>query len=58
MNFAQLRLDKWLQTNISHLGYIKLTSAQEKVIPIIAQNKNMIAISKTGTGKTASFFQF
>lgn len=41
--------------NLQEIGYAKLTSIQEKVIPLILEEKDVIAQSNTGTGKTASF---
>src|SRR6266480_2653507 len=41
--------------NLQEIGYNKLTSIQEKVIPLILEGKDIIAQSRTGTGKTAAF---
>lgn len=41
--------------NLQAIGYSKLTSIQEKVIPLILEGKDIIAESQTGTGKTAAF---
>lgn len=52
-------LDTWLNRNVRSLKYSKPTNIQLKVIPSILNNTSssvdLIAISKTGTGKTASF---
>lgn len=49
-------LDNWLSKNTKALQYKQATKIQETVIPHILQNKgNLIGISKTGSGKTASF---
>ena len=55
MSFTELGLDKWLLKNISYLKYESPTLIQEKIIPEILKRKSVIGISKTGTGKTASF---
>lgn len=55
MNFSTLGLDNWLLKNITSLSYKKPTNVQEKVIPKIIDDFDVVAISKTGTGKTASF---
>lgn len=55
MSFNKLGLDNWLLKNISCLAYKHPTPVQEKIIPQIINEKSIIAISKTGTGKTASF---
>lgn len=55
MSFNQLGLDNWLLKNISCLEYTNPTIVQQTVIPQILNRQNVVAISKTGTGKTASF---
>jgi len=55
MNFSKLGLDNWILKNINYLSYETPTLVQEKIIPKILNNKSVIGISKTGTGKTASF---
>ncbi|MFZ4400171.1 MAG: DEAD/DEAH box helicase [Bacteroidales bacterium] len=55
MNFTELKLDKHLLEGISYLGFETATPIQEKVIPIILENRDLIACAQTGTGKTAAF---
>ena len=40
---------------IEDLGYKKPTPIQEKVLPIVQSKQDVIAKSKTGSGKTAAF---
>jgi superfamily II DNA/RNA helicase len=55
MNFTELNLDKHLLEGISYLGFETATPIQEKVIPVILENRDLIACAQTGTGKTAAF---
>lgn len=55
MSFNQLGLDNWLLKNIACLEYSQPTIVQQSVIPKILKRQNVLAIAKTGTGKTASF---
>lgn len=44
-----------LLDGLSSMGFEKPTPIQEKAIPIILDNKDLIACAQTGTGKTAAF---
>lgn len=48
-------LDSKLISAIEKLGYENPTKIQKRVIPYLLKNKDLIAASKSGTGKTASF---
>src|SRR3990167_2914547 len=50
-----MELNLRIQRAIAKMGFEKLLSIQEKAIPVIMQGKNLLAQSKTGTGKTAAF---
>ena len=52
MKFTDFNLNEQLLEAISYLGFEKATEIQEKVIPIIQDNKDLIACAQTGTGKT------
>lgn len=54
-NFSDLGIDKWLVKNVKMLQYSKPTSIQNFAIKEILSGNNVIGISNTGTGKTASF---
>ena len=54
-SFEKMKLEKWIKKVINYLSYKEPTEVQKYVIPQILKEKNVIAISKTGTGKTASF---
>ena len=55
MNFTELKLEKQLLEAISYMGFETPTSIQEKVIPVIIENKDLIACAQTGTGKTGAY---
>ncbi|MBS3169884.1 DEAD/DEAH box helicase [Candidatus Woesearchaeota archaeon] len=40
---------------LQEIGFSKPTDIQEKAIPLIKQGKDLIGMSKTGSGKTAAF---
>jgi superfamily II DNA/RNA helicase len=55
MNFEELKLDVQLLEAISYMGFESATLIQEKVIPVILDNRDLIACAQTGTGKTGAF---
>ncbi|MFW5747732.1 MAG: DEAD/DEAH box helicase, partial [bacterium] len=56
MTFKDLGLGKASLTAVEELGFTEPTAIQEKVIPkLLTGNRDIIALSQTGTGKTAAF---
>jgi len=55
MNFSTLPLSKEMLNNLDSLGYAKMTPVQAQTLPLILDNKDVIAQAKTGSGKTAAF---
>ena len=55
MSFENLMLSKKLQETLQALGYTEPTQIQQRAIPQLRKGNDIIAISQTGTGKTASF---
>src|SRR3989338_6816647 len=53
--FETLRLRPEIVKALAELGITAPTLIQEKAIPIIKEGKDLIGISKTGSGKTAAF---
>ncbi len=55
MKFENLKLKQQILEAISYMGFETATPIQQKAIPIILQNKDIIACAQTGTGKTGAF---
>ena len=55
MKFTELKLDEQLLEAISYMGFETAMPVQEKVIPLILGNRDLIACSQTGSGKTGAF---
>ena len=54
--FLDLGINKELQQSLADLNIAVPTEIQEKVIPIVLnQQEDIVALAKTGTGKTAAF---
>lgn len=54
-DFATLLLPPHLVDNLKALGYSQMTPIQAKALPLILDGDDVIAQSKTGSGKTAAF---
>lgn len=55
IKFEKYNLDKDILKGLQYLNYKNPSNVQQKVIPQLINNKNIIVKSKTGSGKTASF---
>jgi len=55
IKFEKYNLDKNILKGLQYLNYKNPSNVQQKVIPQLVNNKNIIVKSKTGSGKTASF---
>ncbi|MCF6350054.1 MAG: DEAD/DEAH box helicase [Flavobacteriaceae bacterium] len=55
MTFKELQLNKTILRAISEKGYDEPTLVQEKTIPLVLANLDLISSAQTGTGKTAAF---
>jgi ATP-dependent RNA helicase DeaD len=53
--FSKFKISEDILKAIEGLGYKKPSEVQEKVIPEILMNKDVIVRSQTGSGKTAAF---
>ncbi|MDR0227827.1 MAG: DEAD/DEAH box helicase [Flavobacteriaceae bacterium] len=55
MTFADLQLHRNILHAIDEMGYKEPTPIQQKAIPVILAEKDLIGCAQTGTGKTAAF---
>ncbi|MCW9068276.1 MAG: DEAD/DEAH box helicase, partial [Sulfurimonas sp.] len=55
MPFSKLGLSAKIQNALKKSGYTKPTPVQEKVIPLVLEHKDVMAMAQTGSGKSASF---
>lgn len=55
MTFSQLELDPAILKALNSKGYTEPTPIQEQAIPVVLQNKDLLGVAQTGTGKTAAF---
>ena len=55
MKFSSYNLSKDLVNALSSLGYVNLTTIQEKTLSKILKGKSLVCKSETGSGKTHSF---
>jgi ATP-dependent RNA helicase RhlE len=55
LNFNDFNFDTRLLEGLDSMGYTKPTPVQERTIPLIQANEDLIACAQTGTGKTAAY---
>ncbi len=53
--FEEFALNKQLLTAVADAGYTVPTPIQQKTIPLILANHDVLGIAQTGTGKTAAY---
>lgn len=53
--FSDFLISDQLKENIENKGYSHPTPIQDKIIPLILQNRDVVGIANTGTGKTGAF---
>ncbi|AAS52599.1 AEL086Wp [Eremothecium gossypii ATCC 10895] len=54
-SFASFGLSKFILGNISRKGFRQPTPIQRKTIPLILQQRDIVGMARTGSGKTAAF---
>lgn len=55
MKFEEFALGHDILDALDYMGFEKATEIQERAIPAILDNRDLIAVAQTGTGKTAAF---
>lgn len=55
MKFEEFNLDARLTAGINDMGFNQPTPIQEQAIPHALNNKDVLGLAQTGTGKTAAF---
>ncbi|TVQ15084.1 MAG: DEAD/DEAH box helicase [Bacteroidetes bacterium] len=55
MLFSELQLNEELMEGLNAMGFKEATPVQQQAIPLILENKDLLACAQTGTGKTAAF---
>lgn len=55
MKFTQFSFTEQILEGIDMMGFKDATPIQQQAIPIILENRDLVACAQTGTGKTAAF---
>lgn len=55
MSFEQFSLDSRLDRAVVAVGFETPTPIQEQAIPIVLEDRDILGVAQTGTGKTAAF---
>jgi ATP-dependent RNA helicase RhlE len=53
--FTEFNLNEQLMEGLHSMGFREATPVQQQAIPLILENKDLLACAQTGTGKTAAF---
>ena len=53
--FTDFKINTVIKTNIAKKGYVNPTPIQDMAIPHVLNNRDVVGIANTGTGKTAAF---
>jgi ATP-dependent RNA helicase RhlE len=55
MDFRKFKLNPKVVSGVLAAGYTQPTPIQDQAIPVIMQNRDVMGLAQTGTGKTAAF---
>ena len=53
--FSDFMLSDAIKHNLAEIGFITPSAIQDQAIPLALENKDVIGLANTGTGKTAAF---
>ncbi|MBM4103893.1 MAG: DEAD/DEAH box helicase [Planctomycetes bacterium] len=54
MRFDEIHLKPEIQKALAEMGFTELTPVQEQTLPFIMEERDLIALAQTGSGKTAA----
>lgn len=49
------RVPQWVAEGVKHVKYVKPTMVQAHTVPFVLDNKDIVGLAPTGSGKTAAF---
>ena len=55
MSFKEFALDPCILAGVESAGFTTPTPIQEQAIPVVLQDRDLLGLAQTGTGKTAAF---
>ena len=55
MSFKEFSLDPCILAGVESAGYTTPTPIQQQAIPVVLQERDLLGLAQTGTGKTAAF---
>ena len=55
MSFKEFALDPCILAGVESAGFTTPTPIQEQAIPVVLQERDLLGLAQTGTGKTAAF---
>ena len=55
MKFTEFNFKDYIQEALKDLNFVEATEVQEKLIPVVLSDRDLVGESKTGSGKTHTF---
>ena len=55
MKFTEFKFKDYIQEALRDLNFVEATPVQEKLIPVVLSDRDLVGESKTGSGKTHTF---